>query len=80
MIRIYNKYDTPDSYLLSSWKCLTNVLNPIPAKGQGVILDWNDGLLAAGGNSHYVRICDAGHELCTSVRGKTKVRNIGLFT
>lgn len=70
VIRIYDKYDTTDSYLLSSWKDIADVLNPIPLKEQGVILDWNTGLLAVGGNSPYVRIWDAGHELCVSVSVK----------
>lgn len=67
MIRIYNKYDTSDSYLLSSWKGLSDVLNPIPPKGKGVILDWKNGLLAVGGNSSYIKIWDASMELCVSV-------------
>jgi hypothetical protein len=73
VIRIYDKYDTPDSYLLSSWKGLTDVLSPIPSKGKGVKLDWNDGLLAVGGNSPFVRIWDANHELCFSVSLNSKL-------
>lgn len=67
MIRLYDKYDTCDSYLLSSWKGLTDVLEPIPSKGKGVILDWSNGVLAVGGNSPFVRLWDAGRELSLSV-------------
>ena len=68
MIRLYDKYDSSDSYLLTSWKGLTEFINPIPPKGKGVIVDWKSGKLAVGGNSPFIRLWDAKQELCISVR------------
>ena len=67
MIRLYDRYEFFDSYLLSSWKGLTDILSPIPYKGNGLILDWKSGSLAVGGNSSLIKLWDVGYELCVSV-------------